>query len=311
MKVKLVNIWQQKAISTKVIPVQRCCKLIDLAPSRYYAIARQQALPAQVDAAQIALNAAFAASGKTYGSRRLMRVMRKQGFNIGRSRVRRLMKAAELVPVWKHKFIRTTDSKHTGRIAPNLLNQDFKISKMNTVWVADITYIRTQSGWLYLAAVMDLCSRKIVGWSLASHMRASLVCSALQIAIAARQPAAGLIVHTDQGSQYASDVYLTLLATHKVAASMSGRGNCYDNAVMERFFLNLKMERLWQTYYANHQEAIMDVNQYVVGFYNSTRLHSALGYVSPNQFELITIEKLRLEHVQQADAVKKGSLEVS
>ncbi len=234
------------------------------------------------------------ASGQTYGSRRLVQAMRHQGFIICRYRVRTLMKSAQLVPVWKRKFVRTTDSKHTGRIAPNLLQQDFKVFIKNKVWVADITYIRTQSGWLYLAAVMELYARKIVGWALASHMRASLECSALNMAIIARQPAPGVFVHTDQGSQYASDDYCALLAKHQLMASMSGKGNCYDNAVMEHFFLNLKMERVWQTYYANHQEAIKDISHYIVASYapqevpsgdNAYRLHSTLGYLSPNQFE--------------------------
>ena len=285
MKVKLVQVWQQKAALTKSTTISRCCKLIDLQPSSYYAIMVQLALPPRVDNAQIALQAAFMTSGQTYGSRRLVSVLNRQGFNAGRYRVRSMMKVAQLVPVWKRKFVRTTDSRHTGRIAPNLLQQDFNTKRMNEVWVADITYIRTQSGWLYLAAVMDLYARKIVGWSLATHMRASLVCSALNMAIIARQPSAGLIVHTDQGSQYASDDYLQLLAKHNITASMSGRGNCYDNAVMERFFLNLKMERVWQTRYANHQEAVKDISHYIVAFYNSTRLHSSLGYLSPNQFE--------------------------
>ena len=285
MKVQLVKVWQQKAVSAKSTTISRCCKLIDLQPSSYYAITVRQALPPKVDNTQIALQAAFMASGQSYGSRRLMRALNRQGFNVGRYRVRTMMKVAQLVPVWKRKFVRTTDSKHTGRIAPNLLQQDFKVTRMNTVWVADITYIRTQSGWLYLAAVMDLYARKIVGWALASHMRASLVCSALNMAIIARQPSTDLVVHTDQGSQYASDDYLALLAKHKITASMSGRGNCYDNAVMERFFLNLKMERVWQTHYANHQEAVKDISHYIVAFYNGTRLHSSLGYLSPNQFE--------------------------
>ena len=285
MKVKLVQVWQQKAVSAKSTPISRCGKLIDLQPSSYYAITVRQALLSKVNNTQIALKAAFMASGQTYGSRRLVQVLNNQGDVIGRYRVRTMMKAAQLVPVWKRRFVRTTDSKHTGRIAPNLLQQDFKVTKVNTVWVADITYIRTQSGWLYLAAVMDLYARKIVGWAFASHMRASLVCSALNMAIIARQPSAGLLVHTDQGSQYASDDYLALLTKHQITASMSGRDNCYDNAVMERFFLNLKMERVWQTHYANHQEAVKDIRQYIVAFYNGCRLHSSLGYLSPNQFE--------------------------
>ena len=290
MKVKLVSTWQQKAphvsaVNNKTYSTLRYCKLIGLNTSSYYAIKARQALPVAIKPEQIALKATFMASGQTYGSRRLVKAMRHREYIIGRYRVRRLMKSAHLIPVWKRKFVRTTDSKHTGRIAPNLVQQDFRVSRKNAVWVADITYIRTQSGWLYLAAVLDLYARKIVGWALASHMRASLVCSALNMAIIARQPAPGLIVHTDQGSQYASDDYCQLLAKHQLTASMSGKGNCYDNAVMERFFLNLKMERVWQTNYANHQEAIRDISHYIVAFYNAYRLHSTLGYLSPNQFE--------------------------
>ena len=258
-------------------PTLRYCKLIGLNTSSYYAIKARQALPVAIKPEQIALKATFMASGQTYGSRRLVKAMRHRGLIIGRYRVRSMMKSAHLIPVWKRKFVRTTDSKHTGRIAPNLVQQDFRVSRKNAVWVADITYIRTQSGWLYLAAVLDLYARKIVGWALASHMRASLVCSALNMAIIARQPAPGLIVHTDQGSQYASDDYCQLLAKHQLTASMSGKGNCDDHAVMERFFLNLKMERVWQTNYANHQEAIRDISHYIVAFYNAYRLQLNVG----------------------------------
>jgi transposase InsO family protein len=298
MKVNLVQVWQQKAARAKSIPVNHCCQLIGLSPSSYYAITGRQASPPKIDALPLALKVAFMDSGQTYGSRRLLRVLNKQGFTVGRYRVRSMMKASALIPVWKRKFVRTTDSRHTGRIAPNLLHQNFNVSAPNRVWVADITYIRTQSGWLYLAAVMDLYARKIVGWSFASHMRASLVCSALNMAIVTRQPAASLVVHTDQGSQYASDDYLALLAKHEITASMSGRGNCYDNAVMERFFLNLKMERVWQTHYADHQEAVKDISHYIVAFYNGCRLHSSLGYLSPNQFEAKLTENQQIMSIE-------------
>lgn len=146
-------------------------------------------------------------------------------------------------------------------------------------------YIRTRTGWMYLAAVLDLYSRKIVGWAMAPTMPASLVCTALQMAIAQRQPAAGLIVHSDRGSQYASAEYQALLKRHELVCSMSRKGNCWDNAVMERFFLNLKMERVWRRDYANQGEAMRDVADYIVEFYNARRLHSTLGYQSPNAFE--------------------------
>lgn len=308
------NALLKKALSSmvnvKTTAIRRCCQLVGLNPSRYYAIKKQLASPPKVDALQPALKAAFAESGQTYGSRRLVQVIRKQGFVIGRYRVRRMMKAAMLIPVWNRRFVRTTNSRHAGRIAPNLLQQDFNIKAPNRIWVADITYIRTQSGWLYLAAVLDLYSRKIVGRAIASHMRASLVCQALKMALITRQPEAGLTVHTDRGSQYASDEYLALLAAYQVTVSMSGCGNCYDNAVIERFFLNLKMERVWQTRYANHQEANKDISHYIVSFYNHCRLHSTLGYLSPNQFEMKKTERKALGN-QQVNNEVNVPIEVS
>jgi transposase InsO family protein len=204
---------------------------------------------------------------------------------MGRYRVRRLMREHALRPVWKRKFVNTTDSRHGLPVFDNILDRQFRPEQPNKVWVADITYIRTHAGWLYLAAVLDLFSRKIVGWAMAPTMPAELVCTALQMAIIQRQPAAGLIVHSDQGSQYASELYRTLLHDYGLVGSMSRKGNCWDNAVMERFFLNLKMERVWQRDYANHIEAVRDVTEYIVGFYNNVRLHSTIDYLSPTAYE--------------------------
>jgi putative transposase len=152
-------------------------------------------------------------------------------------------------------------------------------------YASDITYVRTGAGWLYLAVVLDLFSRKVVGWAMAPTMPAGLDCDALRVAIQQRRPPPGLIVHSDRGSQYASDQYQTLLARHGFVRSMSRKGNCWDNAVTERFFLNLKMERVWQRNYANHAEAKCDIAAYIVGFYNSRRLHSVLGNVPPSTYE--------------------------
>jgi transposase InsO family protein len=195
------------------------------------------------------------------------------------------MRRQGLKTVWKRKFIHTTDSKHNLPVFDKVLNRQFTPTAANQAGVSDITYIRTRSGWLYLAAVLDLYSRKSVGWAMAPNMPAELVCSALQIAIAQRNPPSGLIVHSDRGRQYAGLAYQQLLNRYPLQGSMSRKGNCWDNAVMERFFLNLKMERVWQRDYANHQEAIRDVTDYIVGFYNSQRFHSTLGYLSPNAYE--------------------------
>jgi len=211
--------------------------------------------------------------------------------HVGIYRLRRLMKENNIRAVWKRKFIHTTDSKHDLPIADNVLNRRFTQAEPNKAWVSDITYIRTASGWLYLAAVMDLHSRKIVGWATAAHMHAELVCEALQMAIIQRNPGTGLIVHSDRGSQYASALYQDLLSKHGFRCSMSRKGNCWDNAVMERFFLNLKMERVWRKTYANQAEAMNDVADYIVVFYNNVRLHSRLGYLSPNVYEQQTVKQ--------------------
>ena len=229
--------------------------------------------------------AVFQASGKTYGSRRVSAALRDQGVAIGRYRARTLMKANGLRARWRRKFVHTTDSGHGLGVASNVLDRSFTPAGPNRSWVSDLTYIRTRAGWLYLAAVLDLYSRKIVGWAMGEQMTAQLVCDALEMAIASRRPSGALIVHSDQGVQYVSDQHMQLVKSNGFTASMSRRGNCWDNAVMERFFLNLKMERTWQRDYANHAEARLDVADYIVRFYNSVRLHSTLGYRSPNEHE--------------------------
>ena len=283
MSYQLVEDLQKKAITVS----QACC-VLEVSRSGYYAhqAARKQRLtePA-VCAASVHLKAAFVASHKAYGSRRLRTAMAERGLVLGRHRVRTLMRLNGLRPVWRRKFVHTTDSKHTMAVSANVLNRQFEQALPNQVWVCDITYIRTRSGWLYLAAVLDLHSRKIVGWAMASAMPAALVCAALQMAIVQRNPAPGLIVHSDRGTQYASAEHQALLNKYGLIGSMSRKGNCWDNAVMERFFLSLKMERVWHKDYANHLEATNDIADYIVGFYNAVRLHSKLGNLSPNAFE--------------------------
>ena len=286
MSYQLVEDLQKKA-SPKVT-VSQACRVLEVSRSGYYANAamqKQRLDTPVVCAASVHLKAAFAASGKAYGSRRLQTALAQRGMPMGRYRVRSLMRTHGLRPVWRRKFVHTTDSKHTMAVSPNVLNRQFEQALPNQVWVADITYIRTRCGWLYLAAVLDLHSRKIVGWAMSAAMPAALVCAALQMAIVQRNPAPGLIVHSDRGTQYASAEHQALLAKHGLLGSMSRKGNCWDNAVMERFFLNLKMERVWHQDYANHLEATSDIADYIVGFYNSVRLHSTLGNMSPNAFE--------------------------
>ena len=280
MSYQLIEDLQKKAIS-----VSQACRVLQVSRSGYYAAAKRSQAEPVVCAQSVHVKAAFAASGRTYGSRRIRTALCSQGVTMGRYRVRSMMRAHCLRPVWKRKFAHTTDSKHTMAVSNNVLARQFDRPLPNQAWVCDITYVRTRSGWLYLAAVLDLHSRKIVGWAMAPEMPAALVCSALQMAIVQRNPDVGLIVHSDRGTQYASNEHQALLSKHGLVGSMSRKGNCWDNAVMERFFLNLKMERVWQKDYANHTEAMADVADYIVGFYNHTRLHSTLGNLSPNAFE--------------------------
>ena len=286
MSYRLVEDLQKKACPK--VAVSQACRTLGVSRSGYYAnvAALKQRLTAPlVCSASVHLKAAFAASHKAYGSRRLTTLMAERGQAMGRHRVRTLMRLNGLRPVWRRKFVHTTDSRHGMAVSANVLGRRFEQTLPNQAWVCDITYIRTRSGWLYLAAVLDLHSRKIVGWAMSLAMPAALVCAALQMAIVQRNPAPGLIVHSDRGTQYASAEHQALLTRHGLVGSMSRRGNCWDNAVMERFFLNLKMERVWQKDYANHAEAVHDIADYIVGFYNSTRLHSTLGNLSPNAFE--------------------------
>ena len=280
MSYRLIEQLQQKAM-----PANQMCRILEVSRSGYYAArARSQKTPAVCETT-VHLKSAFAASGGSYGSRRLRTAMASRGVVIGIYRLRRLMRQHGLRCAWRRKFVHTTDSKHALPISPNVLNRQFNPIAPNEAWVADITYIRTRSGWLYLAVVLDLFARKVVGWAMAPDMQATLVCRALQLAIVQRQPAAGLIVHSNRGSQYASAAHQALLVQHGLIGSMSRKGNCWDNAVCERFFLNLKMERVWQRDYANHAEAMSDIADYIVGFYNSVRLHSKLGNLPPNAFE--------------------------
>lgn len=285
MKYQLIQTLHKKAI-----PVTHCCRILGVSRSGFYESKNRMIKPEPCKTS-IYLQAAFTASGQSYGSRRLVTALENKGIKIGRYKVCRLMRACNIKPVWKKRFIRTTDSRHNLPIAENILNRQFNPAQPDVAYVSDITYIRTQSGWLYLAIVLDLFSRKIVGWAMAPSMPAELVCTALSMAISQRQPKRGLIVHSDRGSQYASAQYQALLTKHGFVCSMSRRANCWDNAVAERFFLNLKMERVWQCEYANHAEAKRDITDYIVQFYNRTRLHSVLGNLSPSAFEQKNSEK--------------------
>lgn len=223
---------------------------------------------------------------KVYGSPRVFKALIAQGEKVCENTVADLMKEQQIRAKSKTKYVpSTTDSRHERPVARNLLDREFNADGPNRKWAADITYIPTDQGWLYLSGVIDLCSRKVVGWSMADHLETDLVSDALKMAIARRNPGDGLLHHSDRGVQYASEDYQHLLQSHGMAVSMSGKGNCWDNAAMESFWATLKTELVHHEQYATRDQARASVFEYIEVFYNRKRLHSSLGYVSPESFE--------------------------
>lgn len=224
-------------------------------------------------------------SRNSYGSRRMAKQLQNKGYAVCRYAVRTLMRKAGIECKQRRRYRVTTQSKHGLAVAKNILKREFQVASPNRVWVADITYLWTLEGWLYIAAVVDLFSRRVVGWSIASHMKESLVQEALQMGLLRRRPRQGLLHHSDRGVQYASVAYQAALKLAGITVSMSRKGNCWDNAVMERFWGSLKSERTEGQIYLTREQAKADVIDYVEMFYNSKRLHSTLNYLSPMQFE--------------------------
>ena len=237
----------------------------------------------QVLDAQVA--AIHAGSKRSYGRPRIVQGLRDQGVQVSQERVRNSLKRQGLRPVYKRPYRVTTDSNHNKPIAPNVLERRFDGWQVNQAWVADITYVATAEGWLYLACVMDLASRRIVGWSMNERITAELVCQALQSAYWRRRPSQGLILHSDRGSQYAGRQHRQLIKDYAMIQSMSRKANCWDNAVMESFFKTLKVERIHQLRYPTRALAKLDIVDWIEGFYNQTRMHSSLGYKTPVDIE--------------------------
>jgi len=224
-------------------------------------------------------------SKETYGTRRMAKALLLKGVHCGRTRARTLMKLAGIKVKTKRKFKVTTNSRHKLPVAPNLLGRNFDVEEPNQVWASDITYIWTHEGWLYLTATLDLFSREVVGWAMGNRLTGKLVIDALNMAFFKRRPDPGLVHHSDQGSQYCSLDFQKLLASYSMISSMSRKGDCFDNAVAESFFSTLKTERIFFSNYKTREEAKRSIVEYVEMFYNSNRLHSYLGYVSPREFE--------------------------
>jgi putative transposase len=267
--------------------VSRMCQLLAVSRSGYYEwLKRPPSALADADQqVQDKVTRCFAQGRGTYGTRRIKHLLAQEGLQVSRRRIGRVLAQAGLRCKTRRKFKAPTAAGQAQTVAPNQLNRAFTVQQPDTVYVGDITYLPTGEGWLYLAIVLDLCSRAVVGWAMANHMRAELVNQALSMAIGQRRPAAGLIMHTDRGSQYGADSYRQLLTRHGIQASMSRKGNCWDNAVAESFFHTLKTELIYLVDFDTQEHAQTAVFEYLEVFYNRQRCHSANGYLAPLAYE--------------------------
>lgn len=271
--------------------VERMCQALGVTKSGFYAWRSRPASARQQRRQQLLeqIRAAHGEARGTYGSPRITVELKASGVSVAENTVAKYMRQAGIVAKQHRRFrVRTTDARHAGPIAPNVLDRRFTNdaeARPNARWCCDITYVATDQGWLYLAAVIDLCSRRIVGWAMAEHLRAELCLDALAMAVEQRRPGPGLLHHSDRGVQYACDAYRAFLSRHGMTASMSRSGNCYDNAVIESFFGTLKTELVHHERYGTREQAKRSIFEYVEVFYNRQRRHSAIGYVSPDAFE--------------------------
>ncbi len=269
-------------------PVVVLCRVLEVCPSGYYAWRGRPAAARIRRDAQLAIEIAaeHKRSRGIYGSPRLHLELRARGVRVGRKRVERLMRENSIQGRQKRRFRRTTDSKHVQPIAPNILDRKFAPKVPNQAWAGDVTYVATGEGWLYLAVLLDLFSRRVIGWAMSDTNDRVLALEALNQALRSRHPPRGLVHHSDRGSPYASEEYRAVLATAGLVASMSRTGDCWDNAVAESFFATLRAELLDHEGYETHVEAKASIRDYIEGFYNPRRRHSHIGHVSPIEFEL-------------------------
>lgn len=274
-------------------PVRTICRVLKITRSGFYAWLKRKPSRRLIQHQKLLarIKQVHQENRELYGSPRVHRALLIDGEHVSRNTVARLMRQAKIRAKSRRRFApRTTDSRHDKPIAANLLDRDFAAGEPNRKWVADITYVPTDQGWLFCAAVLDCFSRKIVGWSMSQWMPTDLVADALKMALLHRSPLhrspdGDLIHHSDRGSQYASDDFQQLLSENRITVSMSGRGDCYDNAMMESFWATLKTELIYQQHYATREQARQSIFEYIEVFYNRKRLHSSLGYLSPESFE--------------------------
>ncbi|HSN22621.1 MAG TPA: IS3 family transposase [Methylomicrobium sp.] len=277
----------------KAYPLNVLCKVMQVSRSGYYHWKKRGPSAREQERTQLIprVRGLHQESKATYGSRRIAQELKALGFRCGKHKAGTLMKLAGVAAKQRKRFKATTDSNHQLPVAPNLLNRRFSVTTPNCVWVGDITYVWTSEGWLYLAVVIDLYSRRIVGWSMNKCISRLLVMDALAMAIWRRKPPRGLIFHSDRGSQYCSHDFQKLLKNHGMLSSMSRKGDCWDNAVAESFFGSLKIEQIFGMRYLSRSVARQDIVDYIEMFYNSRRRHSSLGYMNPMEFEKQTLWK--------------------
>ena len=271
-----------------VWPVTVMCEVLGVSRSGYYA---WQGRPASArdqedDELVVAIKAAHKGGRGKYGSPRVHRALRRNGTRVGRKRVARLMRREGIVAKRSKNFRITTDSNHTDPIAPNILKREFNVAQPNAAWVTDVTYVWTHQGWLYLAAILGLCSRRVVGWATSANNDRQLALGALERAATRRRPPPELLHHSDRGSVYASLDYRKALSNYAMTPSMSRKGDCWDNAVAESFFATIKGEMIDDQTFETREEATAAIADYIDAFYNVQRLHSSIGYVSPVEFEM-------------------------
>lgn len=264
------------------------CRLLGVSRNGFYTWVKSAAREIDPEQAELLewVNEVAKASGYSYGSRRMKAALNALGYPISRNKARKLMQEAGVKALQKQKYKITTNSNHNLPVFENVLNRQFDVEMPDQIYASDFTYLWTGEGWLYLAVVLDLYSRKVVGWNMSARADAVMVCEALKMAISDRHPSRGLIHHSDRGTQYASKKFRKLLSVNGLVGSMSRKGDCWDNSVVESFFGSLKQERVHHKFYATREDARRDVLNYITMFYNSNRLHSYLGYMSPNNYEI-------------------------
>jgi putative transposase len=281
MRFAFIDAWKE------VWPVESLCRVMQVTSRGFRAwkvrlMSRQQ----RSDMVVLAhIREQHRLSLQSYGRPRMTEELQELGLNVGHRRVGRLMRENGIIIIRTRKYKVTTDSNHAFNVAPNLLDQDFSATAPNQKWAGDISYIWTSEGWLYLAVILDLYSRRVIGWAVSNRMKRDLAIRALNMAMALRQPPEGCIHHTDRGSQYCSNEYQKRLSKHGFKVSMSGKGNCYDNSMVETFFKSLKAELIWRNRWKTRRQAEGAIFQYINGFYNPRRRHSSLGGKSPLAFE--------------------------